>query len=106
MEHYDWNDGWLFTPEFTPALVGADRPQGLEEVRIPHTVRPLPYNYCNENDYQLLCGYRREFFAPKEWEGRIKIPLNCTKPPGRTAMEHYDWNDGPHRAADLWCRGP
>ena len=73
MEHYDWNDGWLFTPEFTPALVGADRPQGLEEVRIPHTVRPLPYNYCNENDYQLLCGYRREFFAPKEWEGRTVL---------------------------------
>lgn len=48
MEHYDWNDGWLFAPEFTSALVGAERPQGLEEVRIPHTVRPLPYNYCNE----------------------------------------------------------
>ena len=25
----------------------------LEPVRIPHTVRVLPYNYCNENEYQL-----------------------------------------------------
>ena len=21
MEHYDWNDGWLFCPTFDPALV-------------------------------------------------------------------------------------
>ena len=64
MEHYDWNDGWLFCPTFDPALV---RPEctglELEPVRIPHTVKALPYNYCNENDHQRLCGYRREFFA-------------------------------------------
>ena len=24
MEHYDWNDGWLFAPVFTPALVQPD----------------------------------------------------------------------------------
>ena len=64
MEHYDWNDGWLFCPTFDPALV---RPEctglELESVRIPHTVKALPYNYCNENDHQRLCGYRREFFC-------------------------------------------
>ena len=74
MEHYDWNDGWLFAPSFDPALV---RPEceglALEPVRLPHTVKPLPYNYCNENDYQRLTGYRREFFAPKEWEGRTVL---------------------------------
>lgn len=45
----------------------------LEEVRLPHTVKTLPYNYCNENDYQKLSGYRREFFAPREWEGRTVL---------------------------------
>ena len=40
----------------------------LESVRIPHTVKALPYNYCNENEYQRVSGYRREFFAPKEWQ--------------------------------------
>ena len=45
----------------------------LTPVRLPHTVKPLPYNYCNENDYQRLCGYRREFFAPKEWLGRTVL---------------------------------
>ena len=42
-------------------------------MRVPHTVKPLPYNYCNENDYQRLSGYRKEFFAPKEWEGRTVL---------------------------------
>ena len=59
MEHYDWNDGWLFAPVFTPALVQPDRAEELTPVRVPHTVKPLPYNYCNENDYQRLSGYRR-----------------------------------------------
>ena len=70
MEHYDWNEGWLFTPRFDPALVRPECGLELEPVRIPHTVRVLPYNYCNENEYQCLCGYRREFFAPREWAGR------------------------------------
>ena len=73
MEHYDWNDGWLFAPVFTPALVQPDRVEELTPVRVPHTVKPLPYNYCNENDYQRLSGYRKEFFAPKEWEGRTVL---------------------------------
>lgn len=74
MEHYDWNDGWLFTPVFDPALVRPECPElTLEPVRLPHTVKALPYNYCNENDYQKLSGYRREFFAPKEWEGRTVL---------------------------------
>ena len=74
MEHYDWNDGWLFAPTFDPAIV---RPEctgvELEPVRLPHTVKTLPYNYCNENEYQRVSGYRREFFAPKEWLGRTVL---------------------------------
>ena len=59
MEHYDWNDGWLFTPVFDPAIVRPECPElTLEPVRLPHTVKALPYNYCNENDYQKLSGYR------------------------------------------------
>ena len=74
MEHFDWNDGWQFAPVFTPAMLRADCPkQELETVRIPHTVRVLPYNYCNENDYQMVSGYRKKFFAPKEWEGRTVL---------------------------------
>ena len=73
MEHYDWNEGWLFAPTFDPALVRPECQPELTPVRLPHTVKVLPYNYCNENEYQRLCGYRREFFAPKEWEGRTVL---------------------------------
>ena len=42
MEHYDWNDGWLFTPVFDPAIVRPECPElTLEPVRLPHTV-PSP----------------------------------------------------------------
>ena len=45
MEHYDWNDGWTFTPVFDPAIVRPECPDlPLTPVRIPHTVRTLPYN--------------------------------------------------------------
>ena len=47
MEHYDWNEGWLFAPTFDPALVRPECPElSLTPVRLPHTVKPLPYNYC------------------------------------------------------------
>ena len=42
MEHYDWNDGWLFTPVFDPAIVRPECPElTLEPVRLPHTVMPI-----------------------------------------------------------------
>ena len=52
-EHFDWNDGWSFTPQFTPALLEPACGLPLEPVRLPHTVKTLPFNYCNENDYQI-----------------------------------------------------
>ena len=73
MEHYDWNEGWLFTPRFDPALVRPECELELEPVRIPHTVRVLPYNYCSENEYQCLCGYRREFLRPESGRGRTVL---------------------------------
>ena len=45
MEHYDWNEGWLFAPTFDPALVRPECPElSLTPVRLPHTVKPLPYD--------------------------------------------------------------
>ena len=73
-EHYDWNDGWLFTPQFDPSLLEPDcSGLELEPVRLPHTVKSLPFNYCNENDYQMISGYRRVFTAPRSWEGRTLL---------------------------------
>ena len=58
-------------PVFDPAIVRPECPElTLEPVRLPHTVKTLPYNYCNENDYQKLSGYRRGVFSPNEQGGR------------------------------------
>ena len=63
-----------FAPPSTPRWCARNAPDwSWESVRIPHTVKALPYNYCNENDHQRLCGYRREFFAPAEWAGRTVL---------------------------------
>ena len=37
MEHYDWNEGWLFAPTFDPALV---RPECPELSLTPGAVAP------------------------------------------------------------------
>lgn len=90
MEHYDWNDGWLFTPEFTPALCrDVWHGPALQPVRLPHTAAPLPFNYAQPERCQLIAGYRREFTAPAAWRGR-RVLLNF----GAAAHQ-----------ATVWCNG-
>ena len=40
----------------------------MQEVRIPHTCKELPFHYFDEEDYQMLSGYRKFILIPKEWE--------------------------------------
>lgn len=57
--------GWEFTEKWNedfPAFEGA-----AEEVRLPHSVRPLPQNYALSTDYEMVCGYRRRLDIPSEW---------------------------------------
>ena len=71
MKHDSWNEGWQFTPVWDDALLWPGPcPVQTEPVRIPHTVCQLPYNYCNEESYQLLSGYRRSFTVPESWRGK------------------------------------
>ena len=64
------NDGWGFTPEFTPALLDPACLEGLEPVRLPHTVKLLPANQFSQQDYQMVSGYARVLRAPAEWQGK------------------------------------
>ena len=36
-----------------------------EIVTIPHTVKELPYNYLNENDYQMISTYSHDIKITK-----------------------------------------
>lgn len=67
------NNQWFFTESYSDALLDEDNRSFLDftRVRIPHTVRELPFNYCSETDYQMVSGYVCELEIKKEWSGKI-----------------------------------
>lgn len=69
---YQINHDWYFTEHYTGSL-NSMPPETLEElelVQIPHTVKMLPLRYGNEESYQMVSGYVKEFTVPKDWEGK------------------------------------
>ena len=71
MERIFINDDWKFSENFSEDILGRDyADSSMKDVRIPHTVKELPYHYCDEKDYQMVSGYRRILKAPKKWEGK------------------------------------
>lgn len=71
------NEGWKFTEEYSDLLLypGIDD-SALTEVRLPHTCKELPYNYFDENDYQMVSGYRRIIRVQEAWKGKT-ILFTC-----------------------------
>lgn len=59
-----WNEDWKFIEDYEKGFADA------VTVRIPHNVKRLDWNYCNEKDYQMLCGYQKSFYWQPEWEGK------------------------------------
>lgn len=51
------NDNWTFTPE------GGNS----EVVRIPHTVKEVPFHYFSEELYQMVSTYEKDIEIKKEW---------------------------------------
>lgn len=65
------NNDWGFCEVFEEEMLMPDYSgEKLERVRLPHTCKETPFHYFDENLYQMICGYRRELFAPVEWEGK------------------------------------
>jgi len=68
------NEGWKFTENFSVNLfypgVGDSE---LVDVRFPHTCKELPYNYFDEHDYQMVCGYRRTLRVEEAWKGKTML---------------------------------
>lgn len=62
------NNDWQFIPEFSDEIKNMDCTLELENVRIPHTTKEVPFNCFDESVYQMLCGYRRILNAPEEWK--------------------------------------
>lgn len=71
------NEEWRFTEKFSENLCAPCVEEcELKEVRFPHTCKELPYNYFDENEYQMVCGYRRTLFVEKEWKEKT-ILFTC-----------------------------
>ncbi|MBR5020437.1 MAG: glycoside hydrolase family 2 protein [Oscillospiraceae bacterium] len=59
------NNDWQFTEALTE-----DGMERWENVRLPHTCKELPYHYFSEEEYQMVCGYRKVLNVPREWEDK------------------------------------
>lgn len=70
-----FNDGWYFTPEYTDALpfYTPEQARALAAVRLPHTVKELPFHYLDEQSYQMVSGYLHPLFAPADWQGKAVL---------------------------------
>lgn len=63
------NNDWLFAENFQDQhLCGAM--DNMTKVRIPHTVKRLPFNYFSELDYQMVSAYRKVLHTPTEWANK------------------------------------
>lgn len=71
MERLYWNNDWKFAETWEEAMKEAVYPENeMEDVRLPHACKELPYHYFDEHAYQMLCGYRRHFMASEAWQGK------------------------------------
>ena len=91
------NDGWKFAERFTEQMTQREfADEGLDAVRLPHTVRETPLHYFDESCYQMVSGYRRTVELPQTWKGK-KILLTID---GAAHDAEVYWNGkkvGEHR---------
>lgn len=91
------NDGWKFTEHFTDELLTWEcDTASFSDVRLPHTVCETPLHYFDEHCYQMVSGYRRNFFVPETWRGkRVLLTID-----GAAHESEVYWNGkrvGEHR---------
>ena len=66
------DNDWYFSEKWETAQSNAEYDEAaMQSVRIPHTVKELPFHYFDEHAYQMVSGYRRHLLAKKEWEGKV-----------------------------------
>lgn len=66
------NNDWKFSEKFDEAMVKPDfNTSGMDDVRIPHNVKELPFHYFDEKEYQLVSGYRKNMNVPLSWKNKL-----------------------------------
>lgn len=61
------NDEWTFCERWSDEYILTDAPG--EKVRLPHTVKEVPFHYFDESEYQMVSCYQRKLYIPKEYRG-------------------------------------
>lgn len=76
MSRFFLNDNWNFTEVFSESFLNGAESGSV--VSLPHNCRELPFNYCDNNDYQMICGYRRTIDASAQWlEKRVLLTFGA-----------------------------
>ena len=66
----DLNKNWSFTEHFTDEFLQGQLPPDAVTVDLPHTCKQTPFDYFDESEYQMVCGYRKTVPVPQEWVGK------------------------------------
>lgn len=71
------NNDWLFADHYGEEMKNLDfTGEGMLPVRLPHTVKELPFHYFDEGLYQMVSTYRKKLFVPKDWADKcVKLCL-------------------------------
>lgn len=64
------NNDWLFSENFRNEHISGLIDSDMVNIRIPHTVKELPFNYFSESEYQTVSTYRKVINAPEEWANK------------------------------------
>ncbi|MBO4914919.1 MAG: hypothetical protein J5449_06910, partial [Oscillospiraceae bacterium] len=62
-QRIDLNRDWEFSESY-------DDFSHAVTVSLPHTCRETSYDYFDESEYQMICGYRRRLSVAPDWDGK------------------------------------
>jgi beta-galactosidase len=63
---------WRFSETFTEEMISEPMAE-CQLVNIPHTVKETPFNYFDENIYQMVSCYQKSIFALPQWEDKVVL---------------------------------
>lgn len=68
------NNDWMFLSDFSDDLLNDSVFwKNAKNIRIPHTVKEVPFHYFDEQEYQMVSAYRKTIFGNPEWEGKTLL---------------------------------
>ncbi len=67
------NNDWSFSSDFSDEMLKLSCKEKFLNVRLPHTVSEIPFNYFNENDFTKTYCYRKKFTTEKKWNNKVVL---------------------------------